>query len=188
MGNNEGRAVFLDRDGCVIVEKKYLSNPAEVELIPGAGKALAKLKDAGFRIVIITNQSGVARGYFTEKDVMAVNDRLSTMLFGEGVTVDGIYYSPYHPEATVEKYRKDSECRKPRPGMLQKAAADLDIDLENSFMIGDKVSDLECAETVKASGILVLTGYGEKSRAVRPDARCFPSVVEAAEWILGACS
>lgn len=130
------RAVFLDRDGTLIVDRGYLKDPGEVALLPGVPEALRKLKAAGCLLVVVTNQSGIGRGYFTHDDVLRAQARLEALLAEEGVILDGHYYCPHGPD-------EHCPCRKPAPGMLQQAARDLTIDLAASAMIGDKASDAE---------------------------------------------
>ena len=155
------RAVFLDRDGTIIEDKDYLSDPGQVILFPGAGEALKRLQDAGFKLFIVSNQSGVGRGYFTMTDVARVNQRLAEMLAKHGVRIEKIYIAPEAPE-------EPSRGRKPSPQFLFDARDEFGIDLAQSYMIGDKLSDLECGWNagVKKS-ILVRTGYGaEQERQV----------------------
>ena len=150
----KNRAVFLDRDGTLIEEKEYLSKPEQVVFFPGAMDALKRLGGAGFRLFLVTNQSGVGRGYFTLDDVAKVHGFLNQKLAEHGVTFEKIYIAPEHPEAP-------SRGRKPSPQFLFDARDEFGIDLAESFMIGDKLIDLECGWNagVKKS-ILVRTGYG----------------------------
>jgi len=158
------KAVFLDRDGTINVEVGYLSDPEELELIPGAARAVARLNDAGFVVVVVTNQAGVARGYFTEEDVVAVNRRLVEVLQPEGARIDGIYYCPHHPEFGDETYRKDCECRKPNTGMVRQAVDDFNIDVSRSYVVGDHVGDVLLGVNAGARSIHVLTGHGADER------------------------
>ena len=155
------KAVFLDRDGTLIQDKDYLKDPDQVALESGAAEAVARLNRSGFAVVLVTNQSGVARGYYTEEDVSAVHQRLESLLEAEDARLDGVYYCPHYPEGAVEEYRQSCSCRKPASGMLLRAAKDLDIRLEASYMIGDKLTDTEAARREGLTGILVRTGYGE---------------------------
>ena len=146
-------AVLLDRDGTVIVEKNYLADPAGVELEPAAAAGLRRLAAAGFALVVVSNQSGVARGLMTEADVAAVNARADTLLRTEGVEIAGWYHCPHGPDAQCS-------CRKPAPGLAHRAAHELGLDLSRSVVIGDKPSDIGLADAIGAGGVLVLTGHG----------------------------
>ena len=154
-------AVFLDRDGTLIRERGYLKDPARVELEQGAAEAVARLNRIGYAVVLVTNQSGVARGYYTEEDVAAVHERIECLLAAEGARLDGVYYCPHYPEGVVQEYRQACSCRKPAGGMLLQASKELGIRLEGSYMIGDKLTDAEAARRAGLTGILVRTGYGE---------------------------
>ncbi len=139
------RAVFLDRDGTIIEDTSYVDDPRTVRLLPGVADAIRRFADANYLVVIVSNQSGVARGMFDEATLSAVHQRVDELLAERGATLDGAYYCPYldGPEATVETYRRDSDLRKPKPGMLLQAAEELDIDLDQSWMIGDASRDIE---------------------------------------------
>jgi D,D-heptose 1,7-bisphosphate phosphatase len=137
------KAVFLDRDNTIIEDPGYLSDPQQVKLLPGAHLALISLRRAGYKLVVVTNQSGVARGYFTEEQLQAVNDELNNRLANLRAEIDAIYYCPYHPDGIVEEYARESDCRKPAPGMLLRAARDMDIDLAHSWMVGDSPRDIQ---------------------------------------------
>jgi histidinol-phosphate phosphatase family protein len=149
-------AVFLDRDGTLMEEVEYCRDPALVRLLPGVQEGLAQLKAAGFVLVIITNQSGIGRGYFTPAEYNAVHTRLLSLLSPD--LIDATYFCPDHPDRPTER-------RKPGIGMLLEAAKDLDLDLANSWMIGDRISDIESATRAGAQGILVRTGYGREQQA-----------------------
>jgi D-glycero-D-manno-heptose 1,7-bisphosphate phosphatase len=153
-------AVFLDRDGTVIEEVRYLGDPAQVRLIPGAAEAIRRLNDAGVLVVLVTNQSGVARGYFPESRVWDVHARLAELLAERGARIDAYFYCPHHPTEGVGRYRVACECRKPRPGLLLAAARQLDIDLARSWVIGDKPCDAEAGAAAGCRAILVRTGHG----------------------------
>jgi D-glycero-D-manno-heptose 1,7-bisphosphate phosphatase len=176
------RAVFLDRDGTLIVEKTYLHRPDDVELFPGAGVALKRLADAGFKLVIVTNQSGIGRGYYTMADAERVNDRVCAELAREGVRFEKIYISPEAPD-------QPSRARKPSPQFLFDARDEFGLNLAASFMVGDKLIDLECGWNagVKRS-ILVRTGYGREWENKAPAEIARAVVVDdlngAADWIL----
>lgn len=147
--------VFLDRDGTLIEDPGYLREPARVQLLPGVAEALRTLRAAGFMLVVVTNQSGVARGYFNEIELAAVHDRMRELLAAGGVKLDGLYYCPYHPEGVVEAYRKASDWRKPGCGMLLAAASDLGIDLGRSWMIGDAARDIEAGRRAGCRTVLL---------------------------------
>lgn len=149
------RAVFLDRDGTLIEHFDYISDESQVRLKPRAAVALKLLKERGYRLVIISNQSAVARGLLTEKKLGEIHDHLKALLAQEGAYLDGIYYCPFHPEGSVEKFRQDSELRKPRPGMLLLAARELDLDLTQSWMIGDDDRDIEAGKAAGCRTILL---------------------------------
>lgn len=153
-------AVFLDRDGVVIEDAHYLSAPERIRLIPGSAEAIAMLNRAGWKIAIVTNQSGVARGLFSIEMVTEINRHVVELLKTSGARVDGVYVCPHHPEADIAQYRLQCECRKPLPGMLLRAARDLRIDLAHSWMIGDRLSDLQAGAAAGCRTVLVRTGYG----------------------------
>jgi D-glycero-D-manno-heptose 1,7-bisphosphate phosphatase len=165
-------AVFLDRDGTLIEEREYLADPAGVAVFPGVGAALRRLQDAGFTLVIVTNQSGIGRGYYTEADMHRVNDRLLELLAADGVRIAKIYFAPEAPD-------QPSRGRKPSPQFLFDARDELGLDLAASYMIGDKLIDLECGWNagVKRS-ILVRTGYGAKLEQKSPEALANAWVVD----------
>jgi len=140
------KAVFLDRDNTVIEDPGYLADPRAVKLLPGVELAIKSLTQAGYKIVIVTNQSGVARGLLTIEALEKIHGEMQRQLAERGAHVDAIQYCPYHPEGTVEEFAQDSELRKPKPGMLLKAAANLDIDLAQSWMVGDSGRDIEAGQ------------------------------------------
>jgi D-glycero-D-manno-heptose 1,7-bisphosphate phosphatase len=140
------KAVFLDRDNTLIHDPGFLSDPEAVRLLPGADMALKSLAQAGYKVVVVTNQSGVARGLLTEETLQRIHQEMQRQLEEKGARIDGTYYCPFHPEGTVEAYAKDSDLRKPAPGMLVKAAHDLDIDLPSSWMVGDSPRDIEAGQ------------------------------------------
>jgi D-glycero-D-manno-heptose 1,7-bisphosphate phosphatase len=140
---NARRAVFIDRDDTLLDDPGYLSDPAGVVLLPGAARAVARLRQAGWLVVLVTNQSGIARGLLDEPTLDRIHEELGRQLDAEGTALDGIYYCPYLAEAVVAAYRQDSPLRKPNPGMLLQAAEDLHIDLPASWMIGDSERDVQ---------------------------------------------
>lgn len=175
------RAVFLDRDGTINVEKGYLFRAEEFEFIPGVPQALKRLQDAGFLLVVVTNQSGVARGYYTLEDVDILHRHMCSRLQKYGVTLAGIYVCPHHPTAGNPPYRRDCECRKGRPGLLLQAAEELDIDLADSFMVGDKNSDIEAGENAGCHACLVASGH---SLAGAEEANVFADLPAVTDMIL----
>lgn len=154
------RAVFLDRDGTINEEKEYLWRVEEFRFISGAVEAVRLLKEAGFLVVVVTNQSGIGRGYYGEQDLERLHDHMRAELEKQGTDVDACYFCPHHPHHGVGKYATECDCRKPLPGMLLQAAVDLDIDLASSWMIGDKKADIDAGFAAGCSAILVRTGYG----------------------------
>lgn len=164
------KAVFLDRDGTINVERDYLFRCEDFEFISGVPQAIKKLNDAGFLVIVVTNQSGVARGYYSELDVKRLHDFVEQQLAQHGARVDGFYYCPHHPEKGVHPYRSDCRCRKGEPGMLLDAAHDFNIDLSQSYIVGDKLADVEAGLAVDSTPILVLTGHGEKEQKKIPPA------------------
>ncbi len=155
------KAVFLDRDGTVNEEMGYVNHLERFTLLPRVGEAIRLLNQNGLKAVVITNQSGVARGYFPESLVSLVHQKMQELLKKDGAHLDGIYYCPHHPDVGAPPYRQKCRCRKPEPGLIEDAVKDLDLDLRSSYMIGDRGLDIEFAHRVGAKGILVLTGYGK---------------------------
>lgn len=151
------KAVFLDRDDTLISDPGYINHPSQVKLLTGVGQSLTLLKKMGYLLVVVTNQSGVARGILTEAELEQIHHHLKKLLADEGVYLDAIYHCPYHPEGTVKKYAKESELRKPQPGMLLKAAKELDIDLSQSWMIGDSYRDIAAGHRAGCQTILLDT-------------------------------
>ncbi len=185
------RAVFLDRDGTVTEEVGYLTSLDMLKPIRGAGAAIKRLNEAEFKVVLVTNQSGVARGYFPESLVDDAHVLLRRMLMEDGALLDGIYYCPHHPTAGQEKYTIVCDCRKPETGLLDRAAKDLAIDLKQSFMVGDKWSDVELGHRAGMRSILVRTGFSPDDPGnKRPDHVGDPDLTardlaEAVQWIIG---
>ena len=161
--NGPRPAVFLDRDGTLIEEVNYLAHPDQVRLIPGAAEAVARLNRAGWPVVVVTNQAGVARGYFPEDRIAVVHSHLAGLLAAFGARVDAFYHCPHHPTEGVGQYRVVCECRKPRPGMLLAASAELRLDLARSWVVGDKLCDLAAGAAAGCVTLLVRTGHGGKA-------------------------
>jgi D-glycero-D-manno-heptose 1,7-bisphosphate phosphatase len=166
------RAAFIDRDGVLNEERVFVHRREDFVLLPGAVAALRLLKEAGYLLVVVTNQSGIARGFYSEADYLALTEHMRAELAAEGVGLDGVEHCPHLPDAPVERYRLDCDCRKPKPGMLLRAAQALHIDPGASFLVGDRLSDIEAGQ---AAGIgrcfLVRTGNPLPEEAVvRADA------------------
>ena len=149
------KAIFLDRDDTLIEDPGYISDPDQVKLLDGVPEALIQLKSLGYKLIVVSNQSGIARGILTEKKLEKIHDRLKQLLADKNAYLDNIYYCPYHPDGIVQKYRKESNCRKPNPGMLLRAYAEMKIDLENSWCIGDSMRDVEAGAKAGCKTILV---------------------------------
>lgn len=149
------KAVFLDRDGTLVVHIPFLSSPEQLRLLPNAVEGLRLFKKSGYAIIIVTNQSGIARGYFNEAQLTLVHNKLLTMLEGEGVHIDDIYYCPHHREGVIEEYRRGCDCRKPNPQMLLDAAKFHRIDLTKSIMIGDSASDVQAGKNAGCTSVLI---------------------------------
>ena len=157
------KAIFLDRDGTINEEVNYLKRPEEIRLYPNTIKALRNFKDSGFLNIIITNQSGIARGYFTEEDLSIIHIEFRKLLTDDidgKELIDDIFYSPFHAEGIIERYKMNSEDRKPNTGMIRKALTKHNIDITESYFIGDSFTDMLCAENAGLKKILVETGYG----------------------------
>ena len=183
-------AVFLDRDGTLTEEVGYVNHPRRLRLLPRAAEAVRRLNAAGVAAVVVTNQTGVARGYVSENLCHAINAELVAQLKRAGAQLDGIYVCLHHPTEGRPPYRADCDCRKPRPGLLVRAAADLGLDLTTSTVVGDKASDVAVAPAVGARSVLVLTGYGLGEWEYHRDR--FPTLpdhvaedlLDAVEWAL----
>ncbi|HET7841707.1 MAG TPA: HAD family hydrolase [Terriglobia bacterium] len=183
-------AVFLDRDGTICEEVGYVNHLDRIQLYPWSAKAIRKLNRAGFPVIVVTNQSGVGRGYFSEKLVRQAHARIARELAESGAHLDAFYYCPHHPTAVVEAYRKDCLCRKPATGMLDEAARRFNVDLKSSFVVGDSYRDMQLAFASGAHSIMLMTGYGKgeyahhrKQWPRRPE-RIAANLWEAAEMIL----
>jgi len=186
----ENIAVFFDRDGTIIKEVGYLSHLEDMELLPKAAAAIRLLNQQGVKTIVATNQSGVARGYFSEDLVRKIHQRLQQALHRKGAYLNGIYYCPHHPDYGNEKYRKNCLCRKPQTGMLQKAVRDFHISLPRSYLIGDAMSDMETAWNACIKAVLVLSGYGKdvikkmenRESKKRPNFVA-PDILVAVQWV-----
>ena len=176
-------AVFLDRDGTICEEVGYLNHLSRLRMFPFAAEALRRLNDAGFAVIVVSNQSGVARGYFPESLVVQTNERMTQQLFDAGARVEDVYYCPHTSS-------ENCSCRKPRTGMLERAAHEHCIDLQRSFVVGDRYGDTQLAHNARARGILVRTGYGEGELAWHaakwpaPPDFIADDLTHAVDWIL----
>ena len=181
-------AIFLDRDHTIIADPGYLSDPGAVRLLPGVERAIKSLAQAGYKIVVVTNQSGVARGMLSEETLDVIHAEMRRQLAAGGAHIDAVYYCPYHPDGTVEQYAIDSDLRKPRPGMLLKAAEDMDLDLGESWMVGDSSRDVEAGQRAGCRTVRLRTGHTRvPGEAMDDDVQADFSVrtlVEAAKLIL----
>jgi D-glycero-D-manno-heptose 1,7-bisphosphate phosphatase len=184
-------AVFFDRDGVLIADEGNLTDPRQVRLLPGAAEAASALKQNGFIPVVVTNQPVVARGWITERQLQEIHKHIQRMLGPEG-TIAHFFYCPHHPHADLPEYRQDCGCRKPRPGMLLRAANELDVDLNQSFMIGDRITDILAGHAAGCQTVLLETGRHQDppivtaypiDRTVTENYRC-RTLMEAIPWIL----
>jgi D-glycero-D-manno-heptose 1,7-bisphosphate phosphatase len=178
-----GPTVFLDRDGTINRDVHHLSDPAQLELLSGAAEGLRRLQNAGCPLIVVSNQSPIGRGWFDEARLLEINARLAEMLAAEGVTITGWFWCPHTPEAGCE-------CRKPAPGMFFRASKELGVILDGSWIVGDRLSDMQAGRQAGARSILVATGYGQAESALPERLECVnhfvPTLREAAEIILAA--
>ena len=182
----KNKAVFVDKDGTLVRDIPYNVNPTRISLLPYAGEGLRLLQNAGYKIVVVSNQSGVARGFFKEADLAAVEKKLTSLLFAHGVKLSGLYYCPHLPFGVAKDYAIDCDCRKPEPGLLYKAASEQSIELTNSFMIGDILNDIEAGRNAGCQTILIDNG-GETEWLVteeRVPHAVVTNMLEAAAYIL----
>lgn len=185
------KIVFLDRDGTINEEVEYLHRLEDLKLLPGVAGALRRLKDRGFKLVVVTNQAGVARGYYGEEDVISLHQYLNSLLAQDGAEIDRFFYCPHHPTHGIGEYRRECHCRKPETGMFEMAEKYFEVDKASSFMIGDKLLDTEAGKRYGVATVLLGTGYGkelydglteeEKRNSFDHYA---PTMKEAADWIL----
>lgn len=151
------KAVFLDRDGTINIEKNYLYRIEDFEFIDGVPEAIKLLNDAGYLVIVVTNQAGIGRGYYTEEDMNILHRYIDKQLKKYGAHIDAYYYCPHHPEYGIGEYKKECDCRKPRSGMLEKAIKDFNIDINNSYIIGDKIWDMQAGRNIGIKGFQVIT-------------------------------
>jgi D-glycero-D-manno-heptose 1,7-bisphosphate phosphatase len=188
------RAIFLDRDGTLNEEAGYIASADRFRLYSFAAEALRLINQSDLKAIVLTNQSGVARDYFTETALIEIHELMRETLRLQGARIDAIYYCAHHPDYGSPPYRLDCDCRKPRPGLAEKAARDFDLDLKRCYVIGDRYRDIETAYAVGARGVLVMTGYGREEYETRrrewprqPD-YVAEDLLEAVKWILAeAC-
>ena len=191
--SKSNRAVFLDRDGVLIRDVDLLTEPSDVQTLPGVAGALRRLKAAGFRLIVVTNQTVVARGLATEAQVDAINALIAEKLSAEGAPpFDRFYVCPHHPSATLSQYQIDCQCRKPRPGMLLRGAGEFDLDLRASFLVGDRITDIVAGAKAGCRTVLVQSGQHRAAPiqtsdpldlSIKPDWTC-ADLAAAADWIL----
>ena len=174
----------MDRDGTINEEVGFLSRMEQLQLYPQSGEAIRLINAAGMKAVVVTNQSGIARGYFTEEFVRRINDRINEMLRAEGAHIDGFYVCPHHPIHGQGIYKQDCDCRKPKPGMLLQAAREMNIDLARSYMVGDMLRDVQTGKNAGAKGVLVKTGYGVNIVRTDMPAYIAGDILEAVDWIM----
>lgn len=182
------RAVFLDRDGTMIEDVGYLDRLERLALFPYTIDAIRLLNHAGFRVVVVSSQAGVAKGIVTEKFLSEAHGFIGRSVEAAGGRIDAFYYCPHLPDAAVEEYRRECDCRKPKPGMIHSAARDLALDVSRSFVVGDRWRDIEMGQAAGATGILVETGYGRTEALHRPanirPVTVVANLIEATTWIL----
>lgn len=188
MSDRKNWAVFLDRDGTINEEVNYLGDPAQLKLTPGAAKAIHLLNSHNIPVIVVTNQAGIARGYFNEAQMHLVHQALDLMLAPVNAKIDAYYFCPHHPTAGIGKYKTNCACRKPEPGMLHQAAQDLHLDLSKSYLVGDKLTDIQAGNHAGCQTVLVKTGYGTEESKIKQDEieidRISPDLLDAIDWIL----
>jgi len=183
-------AVFLDRDGTISEEVGYVNHIKRFKLLPRSSQAIKLLNKNKILAIIVTNQSGVARNYFTEDLVNEVHKKMKKLLKKDGAHLDAIYYCPHHPRVGSPEYRKDCDCRKPKIGMLKRAESDFNIDLIKSYMIGDRIKDVIFGHKVGMKSILVLTGYGlgeyehQRKKWTEQPEYIAKDLLDAVKWII----
>jgi D-glycero-D-manno-heptose 1,7-bisphosphate phosphatase len=184
-------AVFLDRDGTINEQMGYINHISRFHLLDGAAKAIRSLNEADIPVVVVTNQSGLARGYFPVELLEQVHLKMNELLIEEGARIDGLFVCPHHRQAKREEFRKNCNCRKPKTGLLEQAALEMNIDLDRSFMVGDRFSDIRCGASAGTKTILVLTGYGRGDlKYIKAEEKVQPDFIAenlsgAVSWILG---
>ena len=195
--NQKVTAIFLDRDGTINEEIGFVDRLEKLRLIPGAAEAIRMINESGFKAIVVTNQSGVGRGFFDEETLAATHQKLQTLLLEKGAWIDAFLYCPHHPTEGRGIYLKDCPCRKPAPGMLLRAKDEWGVTLEDSYIIGDTLKDIEAGARAGVRGVLVKTGYGSEAAAKLADATSEPQntilyrplsiaadLAEAVRWII----
>jgi D-glycero-D-manno-heptose 1,7-bisphosphate phosphatase len=183
-------AVFLDRDGTIIEDRGYLNHPDLLKLIPNAAEAIASLNRAGLKTIVVSNQSGVARGFFPESLLAILHEKMLALLSEKDARIDAVYYCPHHPHVGEPPYRTRCDCRKPKTGMLKRAANEFSLDVARSYLIGDKISDMQTAANAGCKALLVMTGYGRgewefnRSRLGKAPDYLAADLFDAAQWIV----
>lgn len=192
--NNFHRAIFIDRDGTLNEEVSYIRNLSEFRLFDFSAEAVKLINEAGWLAIVVTNQSGLARGLFSEDFLQLVHRQMNAELEESGARIDAIYYCPHHPTIGEPPYRQECDCRKPKPGLLHRAAEDFGLDLSACVVIGDRFRDIQMAQVVGARGVLVLTGYGREE--LESDSSKWPkqpdyiaeNLLEAVRWTINQSS
>ena len=180
-------AIFLDRDGTINIEKNYLHKIEDFEFVPGVPEAILRLNQAGYKVIIVTNQSGVARGYYDLDAVSVLHDHLQNRLREVGAVIDAFYVCPHHPTAGLDEFRVECDCRKGQPGMLLSAAREMNLDLDSSIIVGDKLSDIEAGTAAGCTPYLVLTGFGsEESGRVPEEIKRFVDLPAVVDYIIAS--
>lgn len=183
------KAVFLDRDGTLNKDVGYPNSIEAIEIYPYSYQAVSKINSAGLLVVVVTNQSGIGRGLIEEKNLRAIHQHMQNLFLRNHARLDGMYYCPHYLDAVNPAYRKDCSCRKPNTGMAIKAAEDLNVTLQGSYMVGDKMEDIQFGLNIEAVPVLCLTGHGTQTLRTLTEKRINPAFVaqdllEATEWIL----
>jgi len=173
------KAIFLDRDGIIMEDRGYICDFSEVSIFPFVVEALRLMNENNFKVIVVTNQSSIARGICTEDQVREIHRQTQQFFLDRGAVIDDFYYCPYHIDGVIKKFKKKHECRKPSPGMLLQAAKDYDIDLSRSFLIGDNECDILASQNAGCGSILVLTGKGKQTRTELKQKNINPYLITA---------
>ncbi len=187
---NKQGAVFIDRDGTICEELGYINHPSRLLIYPWSYDAVQQINQSGLKAIVVTNQSGVGRGYFEEDLVATINEKMCTEMAARGARLDAVYYCPHHPEAIMEAYRQDCLCRKPKPGMALRAAEAFNLDLSACYVIGDRYGDIQLAHNIGARSVFLLCGYGRGEYEYRrhtwktPPDHVAENLLDGVQWIL----